>query len=127
MEKECLKAARRSVNFKEVGKIQLAVFLYSIVSVLSKRSAMVLSVQGPRAPLFIAHVALLVLFLGLYAVVWQGVLKETDLSIAYIHKGFGLFWTLLWSMFLFQEELTWNQGIGLMVLIAGIILVTRHD
>ena len=44
--------------------------------------------------------------------------------MAYAHKAAGLFWSLLWSVLLFREEVSLRSIIGLAVVCAGLVLVS---
>ena len=64
-----------------------------------------------------------VVILGIYALLWQQVIKKYDLSIAYANKAVTLIWALLWSVILFKEHLKWNQIVGVLIVIAGIYML----
>lgn len=112
---------------KNIFGIQFAVFIYSIVSVFSKLAGTAMREKGVFSPQFILIVGGMFLFLGIYAILWQSVLKENPLSVAYIHKGVGLFWTMIWSVLLFKESIAWNNILGLLLIIGGIATVTYND
>lgn len=60
--------------------------------------------------------------MGLYAVLWQQVLKRIELSLAYMFKGTSLIFVMLLAYILFCEQITWNNIIGAMIIISGIVL-----
>ena len=63
--------------------------------------------------------------LGTYALVWQQLLKRIDITLAYIFKGTGLIYVLLYSVFLFGETITiWNV-IGTVLIVLGITLFVK--
>lgn len=107
--------------------IQSAVFLYSIVSVCSKLAANAMKNDGVFSLGFILIIGLMFLFLAIYAVIWQTVLTKSSLSVAYIHKGIGLLWTMIWSVLLFGETIHWNNILGIGIIVFGILLVTAYD
>ena len=72
---------------------------------------------------FIGIYALEILFLGVYAVIWQQVIKHMQLSIAYTSKAVSLIWALLFGALIFGEVITINKVIGVAIVIAGIIVV----
>lgn len=64
---------------------------------------------------------------GVYAIIWQQVLKKFQLTIAMSCKGVTLLYALCWSVFFFHEILTiWNI-IGVVLVIIGIMVVARDD
>lgn len=60
--------------------------------------------------------------MGIYAVLWQQVLKYIELSVAYMCKGTALIFTMLLAYWLFGEPITTNNIIGAAIIIFGIIL-----
>ncbi|MBR5574429.1 MAG: EamA family transporter [Paludibacteraceae bacterium] len=60
--------------------------------------------------------------MGLYAVLWQQVLKRIELSLAYMFKGTSLISVMLLANFIFGEQITWNNIVGAIIIISGIVL-----
>lgn len=60
--------------------------------------------------------------MGLYAVLWQQILKRIELSLAYMFKGTGLIFVMLLAHVLFGEQITWNNVVGAIIIISGIVL-----
>lgn len=60
--------------------------------------------------------------MGLYAVLWQQVLKRIELSMAYMFKGTSLIFVMLLAHVLFGEQIAWNNIIGAIIIISGIVL-----
>lgn len=113
---------KKAAKIKNVLLIQFMVFLYSIASFLTKLASGFLS-KGIFSFEFLGTLALTFIILAVYAYFWQRILKKVELSIAYLSKGVGLFWTLLWSALVFKEKITLGNVIGLVIIIAGIIMV----
>lgn len=107
--------------------IQFLVMLYSWVGVLSKTASNYLAKEGFFSPMFIILLGGMVLILGVYAVFWQKILKKFELSVAYLNKAFGLFWSLLWSVLFFNEQVRGTQFVGIIIIVCGIVLVTNYD
>lgn len=104
-------------------KIQSVVFLYSIISILSKIASSYLK----ESLLTVALILLIMLFtLAIYAVFWQKLLKKIDLSVAYVNKGMLLFWSMLWSIFLFKEHITLYNLLGTAIIFIGILVVNDN-
>lgn len=61
--------------------------------------------------------------LGLYAVLWQQIIKRYDLSIAYCNRAFAVCWSFLWGVVLFGEQVRPLNLVGIAVVLAGILLV----
>lgn len=60
--------------------------------------------------------------MGIYAILWQQVLKRVELSLAYMFKGTSLVFVMLLAYLLFGEQITWNNILGAIIIIVGIVL-----
>lgn len=117
----------KNIKTKNLLLIQSLVLIYSLVSVLSKFASKVLKEYGLFSLQLIGIVFLMGVLLMIYAYFWQKILKKVELSIAYVNKGLLLFWSLLWSVLLFGEQITlWNIA-GTIVIICGILVVTKDE
>lgn len=65
--------------------------------------------------------------MGLYAVLWQQVLKRIELSLAYMFKGTSLIFVMLLACILFGEQITWNNIVGAIIIISGIVLFAHSS
>ena len=63
--------------------------------------------------------------LGLYAVLWQQIIKRFDLSIAYCNRAFAVCWSFLWGVLFFGEQVRPLNIVGVLIVLAGIILVNQ--
>ena len=63
--------------------------------------------------------------MGVYAILWQQVLKRTELSLAYMFKGTSLIFGLLIAWSLLGEQITLNNIIGAAIIIIGIALFSK--
>lgn len=70
----------------------------------------------------LGYTGVLLLFF-VYALLWQQILKKVTLVTAYAFKGTCIIFTLLFSMIIFGEVITWNNIIGSLAIISGIILM----
>ena len=61
--------------------------------------------------------------LGVYAILWQQIIKHFDISVAYANKATSLVWSLLWSVLLFHEGVSLLKIAGIAVTILGIVLI----
>lgn len=83
------------MKIRNIIQLQLVVIIYTISSVMSKIAA------GYRQDIvkFILFFALEFLILGLYAILWQQLIKKFDLSVAYANRSMALLWSMLWAFF----------------------------
>ena len=66
-----------------------------------------------------------VAIIGLYAILWQQILRRVELSMAYMFKGTTLIFTMLIAALLFGESITLPNIIGSIIIITGITLLAR--
>ncbi|WP_111931021.1 SMR family transporter [Clostridium tertium] len=104
-------------------QLHIAILIYTFSSVFSKLASDSLSLNGLFAFKTVIMLGGLVLILGLYAVVWQQVIKNIDLSVAYANKGISIIWTLIWSVMLFNEKLQVKNIVGALIIIIGIMVI----
>lgn len=97
-----------------------AIFLlYSVSSIMGKLAA-----QYDIWSLgFLGFYALSLTILGVYAFLWQKVLKRFDLITAYANRSVITILGVAWGILLFREPLTWNMVLGSLIIILGIRLV----
>jgi len=77
-------------------------FIYTTSGVFSKLA----SQREFLSPGYIAFLACTVGVLGIYAVLWQQIIKRMDVSLAYMFKGTGVVFGLLLAHFVFGEAIT---------------------
>jgi multidrug transporter EmrE-like cation transporter len=66
-----------------------------------------------------------VAIIGIYALLWQQVLRRIELSTAYMFKGTTLIFTMLFAALLFGESITIPNIVGSVIIITGITLLSR--
>lgn len=100
--------------------------VYAVVSVFAKLAGLRLADgQSAQALWFLA---LEVLALGVYSILWQQVLKRMPLNFAYSNKGVCTLWTALFGLILLGETLTLGKALGILVVLCGVALVvTDHE
>lgn len=101
-----------------VVALHLILIIYSISGILSKSAANVqfLSLE------FCIYYAGIIAILGVYAVVWQQIIKRLPLTVAFANKAVTVVWGIIWGIIFFNEVVTVGQLIGAGVIIAGIVL-----
>ena len=113
--------AHNKVSLKVIVTLLLVNLLFSTVSIAVKYT----STQEFLSLRYFFGLGVVIVMLGTYAVVWQQILKRVDITLAYIFKGTGIIYVLLYSSFLFGETITiWNI-IGTAIIISGIVLFVK--
>lgn len=118
-------------------KLQPIVVLYSLVSVSSKLASKELPTGSEGIwelivdcllnKKLIAIYIFMMSILMLYAVIWQKLIKNVNISVMYANKSSYIFWTQLAAIALFHEKLSLFNIIGIVVIFIGILVVNKHE
>ncbi|MBE6353838.1 EamA family transporter [Treponema sp.] len=73
---------------------------------------------------FIAVYCGVFFILGIYALLWQQVLKHISLTTAITNKSITIIWGLLAGYFLFQESITKTKILGAILILCGILILS---
>ena len=109
----------RKIKWKDILMLQAVFLIYSIYSVVAKFASM----KEKFSMEFILIFGVGVCILGVYALVWQQVIKRFELSIAYANKAITLVWAIVWGLLLFKEELTPGKIAGIILVMIGIFVL----
>lgn len=110
-------------------KILLVIFLlmtnliYATVGIFTKLA----SQQEFLSWAYIFSFSGAVAVIGIYAILWQQIIRKIELSTAYMFKGTTIIFTMLFAHWLFGEQITWNNIVGAAIIIIGIVLFARGD
>lgn len=104
---------------KNVLILQAVVVIYTLSSVVAKFATK----EELFSFSFFLFYGLEILILGVYAVLWQQMIKRFDLSIAYANRAMALLWSALWAVVLFRENLEPKQIVGISLVILGTVIV----
>lgn len=110
---------RRVFSAQNLLLLATAFLVYSSESIFIKLA----SYEETMSVSFIIYYGLAICVLGVYAVLWQFVLKRIPLSIAFMCKSITIILILLIARMLFGETITINNILGSGVLLCGIILL----
>lgn len=110
-------------NLKTYLILHLSLMVYSANGILSKLA----SQQSFLSLKFLLLYAAAIAALGVYALVWQQVLKRVPLSAAYANKALTVVWGCIWGLLIFDEHLSSGKIIGGLLVLAGIVLYGRAD
>ena len=111
---------------KEIKKyivIQSAVLVYSLSTIPSKLA----SNESFLSVKFCVYYGLIVFLLGIYAIIWQQILKRTPLTIAYINKATTIIWSMVIGRVVFSEKITFINIIGAFIVLIGIIITIKGE
>lgn len=110
---------KKKISLKNILLLQAIVVIYTLNSIIAKfaTGAEVFSVK------FILFYVAEVAVLGVYAICWQQMIKLFDLSVAYANRAMAILWTALWALVIFKEKITLKQGMGIILVVIGTIVV----
>lgn len=106
----------------KVVVILLGVFMiYTLVSILLKYT----SLQKPFSFHYFLWLVGSFCVMGIYALLWQQVLRKIPLTDAYMFKGSSIIFLLVLSAVLFGESITLTNIIGSLLIVGGIALFSK--
>lgn len=114
---------KKKISIKDIIFLQAVIVIFSISSVIAKFA----SGQAFLSPKFIAFYGLEIGTLGVYAILWQQVIKRIDLSIAYANKAMCVLWSMIWAVIIFRNEITVQNVIGVILVITGTIVLNGSE
>ncbi|MBR1884109.1 MAG: transporter [Clostridia bacterium] len=108
---------------KNIIILQAIIAFYTLSTVLAKTASSkeFLSIE------FVFFYGLEILILGIYAILWQQIIKKFDISVAYANKAMGLLWSIVWAIVFFSEDISIKNVIGVIIVIIGTIIVNSDD
>lgn len=105
-------------QMREIIKLQLIIIIYTISGIMAKVASMKDNL------LWVGTFFVLdFLFLAVYAVFWQQMIKKFPLSVAYANRAMALLWSAIWARMIFEESITMKQVMAIGFVILGTILV----
>lgn len=112
-------------NDRKIIYVQLHIILllYSISAICSKKAA---ETQIFSKQFFILYGGCIV-FLGVYALGWQQILKKLPLTTAFANKAITVVWGIVWGIVLFHENINIYQIAGAFLTVLGVILYANAD
>lgn len=109
------------MNKKEVAILVGVNLVYACTSIFTKMASRQKMLSWP----YLLWIAGAIGVMGVYAILWQQVIKRMPLSTAYMFKGTSLIFILLISWLMLGEAITINNVIGSVIIILGIALFAK--
>lgn len=106
-----------------IALLQGSVIIFSLSSVLGKIASKYVFLSFN----YLIWICAEILFLGIYAIVWQQLIQKTDISIAYANKATSIFWSMIFAALLFKEVITIKNILGVIIVFIGIMVVNKND
>lgn len=114
------------MNVKKIG-IKQIILLQAIIVIYTFSGIMAKFASGAELlwKMFL-FLALDIMFLGIYAIFWQQMIKIFSLSVAYANRAMALLWSALWAKIIFGEELGLKQMLGIGLVIIGTVIINTE-
>lgn len=97
----------------------ISFFIYSLSSFFSK----IASKQDFLSFGYFLSFSSIIIIMGIYAILWQQVLKKLPLSIAMSNKPIVLVFSVLWAVLFFDETLNIKIMLGIILIIIGVLII----
>lgn len=111
------------ISVRTVVLLQVAVCIYTTSGIAAK----IASQYSFLSHGFVLCYGIEILILGVYALIWQQIIKRVDISVAYANRAVAIFWSMLWSVLIFHENISINEIIGVLLIIGGTYLVNSNE
>ena len=108
---------------KNILLLQAVVVIYTLSSVVAKFA----TGKELFSFSFFLFYGIEVAILGVYAILWQQMIKRFELSVAYANRAMALLWSAVWAVVLFHENLTAKQLLGIALVIIGTVIVNTDQ
>lgn len=118
-----MKNKKHKDNIKTFVLLHIIFIMYSFCSVFSKLA----SEQAFMSFCFMFFYGLVLLVLGVYAILWQQVLKKMHLTTAFSNKSIVIIWGMMWGALIFSEVITWHMIVGSIIILVGVVLVVSDN
>lgn len=114
-------------GLKNYVYLHLSILLFSFTSVFTKLASIEFNKNGIYGWKLYLFLSLMLMNCFVYALVWQKVISHFELSVAYANKSVYLIWTQIWAVLIFQEVLTIQNIIGLVIVLIGVLVVQKNE
>lgn len=113
----------QKISIKNIIVLQVVVVVYTLSSVVAKFA----TGKELFSFSFFLFYGLEIVILGIYAILWQQMIKRFDLSVAYANRAMAILWSAVWAVILFHEALGIKQLLGIGFVVLGTIIVNSDQ
>lgn len=114
---------KEKFSIKKIIILQFVIMIYTLSTVAAKFA----SGSEFMSLKFIICYGIEILILGIYAILWQQIIKRMELSIAYANKAISLLWSIIWAILFFNETVTIKNILGIIIVIIGTMVVNLDE
>lgn len=114
---------KKKIRMLDIVMLEVSVMVYSLSTVAANMAS-----KYPALSLYyILYFAFDFMILGVYALLWQQVIKKFELSIAYANKSVTLLWSMLWNFLIFSQGITPGKVFGVLMVMAGVVVMNMGE
>lgn len=103
--------------------LQFSVMVYSLSTVAGNMA----SKHDFLSAGYILFFGLDFFILGVYAILWQQIIKRFQLSVAYANKAMTLLWSMVWNFLIFSQGITVKKVLGVLIVMAGVVVMNMGE
>ena len=111
----------KKIGIKQIILLQGIIVIYTISSIMAKFASGTEVLEK-----MLLFFGLDLLFLGIYAICWQQMIKIFPLSIAYANRAMALLWSAVWAKIIFGEQIDLKQMLGISLVIVGTMVINSE-
>ncbi len=106
-------------RIKNILMLQGIIIIYTLSGIMSKKA----SANSAEPVRFMFFVGMDLLFLGIYALLWQQMIKRFELSVAYANRSMAILWSMVWAVVFFHDNITIKNVIGVVLVMIGTLII----
>lgn len=106
-------------RIKNIALLQGVIVIYTISSVMSKEA----SANKEKPIQFLFFFGMEFLILGVYAILWQQMIKRFSLSVAYANRSMAVVWAMVWAVVFFHNTITVKNVVGVLLIVIGTAII----
>lgn len=111
----------KKIGIKQILLLQAIIIIYTVSSIMAKFAS-----SGETLEKVILFFGLDLMFLGIYAICWQQMIKIFPLSVAYANRAMALLWSAIWAKIIFGEQISLKQMLGIALVIVGTLVINTE-
>lgn len=111
----------KKIGMKQIVLLQGIIVIYTVSGIMAKFAS-----AGETLEKIILFFGLDLMFLGIYAICWQQMIKIFPLSVAYANRAMALLWSAVWAKIIFGEQIGVKQIIGIVFVVLGTLVINTE-
>lgn len=104
---------------KNIILLQAVIVIYTVSGVMSKEA----SASGGNLLRFLFFFGMEFVVLGVYAILWQQMIKRFELGVAYANRSMAVVWSMVWAVIFFHDTITLQNIVGVVLVVVGTVII----